>query len=124
MTKELLDKIDEHTAAGLLADESPANLKRWATESCYADYHERIRELLTGSEDDVRKLNDMFWTTIPFGTGGRRGIMGEMGPATINERTIAESAHGLATYMQQQKGTDTGVAVVAHDTRNLSLIHI
>ncbi len=120
MTKELLDKIDEHTAAGLLADESPANLKRWATESCYADYHERIRELLTGSEDDVRKLNDMFWTTIPFGTGGRRGIMGEMGPATINERTIAESAHGLATYMQQQKGTDTGVAVVAHDTRNRS----
>jgi phosphoglucomutase/phosphomannomutase len=112
--------IEKYAASGLLQDAAPANIQCWLSESCYAGYHARILELLNGSEDDVKALNEMFWTTIPFGTGGRRGAMGEMGPATINERTIAESAHGLAAYMQQQNGTNAGVAVVAHDTRNRS----
>jgi phosphoglucomutase/phosphomannomutase len=120
MKPELSALIDKYTAAGLLQDESQENLSRWLSESCYQNYHARIEQLLSGSEEQVSQLNDMFWTTIPFGTGGRRGIMGEMGPATINERTIAESAHGLVTYMKQQKARDTGTAVVAHDTRNRS----
>ncbi|MFK7819392.1 MAG: phospho-sugar mutase [Planctomycetaceae bacterium] len=120
MSPESTSLIEQYTASGLLQDESPDNIRRWLSESCYAGYQPRIMELLSGSEDDVRRLNDMFWTTIPFGTGGRRGAMGQMGPATINERTIAESAYGLASYMQQQTGNDGGVAVVAHDTRNRS----
>lgn len=105
---------------GLLTDETPRNVKQWLSDSCYSAYHERILELLGGDDDAVRKLNEMFWTTIPFGTGGRRGVMGEMGPATINARTIAESAYGLARYMQQQSGTTGGTAVIAHDTRHNS----
>lgn len=120
MNTDLFPVIDQLAASGALQDQSPENLKRWLSEPCYQSYHDRIRELLTGSADSVRELNEMFWTTIPFGTGGRRGVMGEMGPGTINERTIAESAHGLASYMKKHRGRETGVAVVAHDTRNRS----
>ncbi len=70
--------------------------------------------------DAFEKLGELFWRTIPFGTGGRRGMMGELGSATINERTIAESADGLAMYLQRQKAALGGRAVVAHDTRNRS----
>jgi phosphoglucomutase/phosphomannomutase len=46
--------------------------------------------------------------------------MGEMGPATINERTIAESAHGMAVYLRTAGCPTGGAAVIAHDTRNNS----
>jgi phosphoglucomutase/phosphomannomutase len=47
--------------------------------------------------------------------------MAEFGSATINERTIAESAHGMAVYLGQVKGTLEGSrAAVAYDTRNRS----
>jgi len=70
--------------------------------------------------DQWAELDAMFWTAIPFGTGGRRGPMGEMGPATINDRTIAESAHGMAVYLRSTGVTEGGSVVIAHDTRNNS----
>ncbi len=63
------------------------------------------------------RLDDLFWKVIEFGTGGRRGLMSEFGSATINDRTIAESAHGLAVYLKTIKGEPGGRAVVACDTR-------
>jgi hypothetical protein len=45
-----------------------------------------------------KELDDAFWTVIPFGTGGRRGRMYPFGSNAINERTIGESAQGLADY--------------------------
>jgi phosphoglucomutase/phosphomannomutase len=46
--------------------------------------------------------------------------MADLGSATINERTIAESAHGLAVYFKSQSGGRAGRAVVACDTRRRS----
>jgi phosphoglucomutase len=46
--------------------------------------------------------------------------MGEMGPATINDRTIAEPAHGMAVYLRSAGCPTGGAAVIAHDTRNNS----
>ena len=46
-------------------------------------------------------LDDVFWTVIPFGTGGRRGKMYPIGSNAINDRTIGESAQGLADYVQR-----------------------
>eukprot|EP00913_Durusdinium_trenchii_P022807 g21411.t1 len=47
--------------------------------------------------------------------------MADFGSATINDRTIAESAHGLAEYCKNQSGYDDGRAVVSCDTRNRSM---
>lgn len=63
------------------------------------------------------ELETAFWEVIPFGTGGRRGTMAAYGTATINRRTIAESAQGLAEYSRQFTGKELLRAVVACDTR-------
>ena len=118
MNVDLLQKVDQAAAAGKLTADSPANIRDWLSRDCMAVYHDRIVELI--SNDDWGSLDAMFWTSIPFGTGGRRGPMGDMGPATINDRTIAESAHGMAVYLQSTGITKGGKAVIACDSRNNS----
>lgn len=110
--------IDQAAAAGKLTADSPANLKSWLSRPALVKYRARIQELIQAQE--WARLDEMFWTAIPFGTGGRRGPMGEMGPATINDRTIAESAHGMAVYLRSAGCPTGGSVVIAHDTRNFS----
>jgi len=118
MISEFLTLIDHASANGKLTADSPANLKSWLTRDCLAQYRPRIEQLIRAGEWSM--LDAMFWTAIPFGTGGRRGPMGEMGPATINDRTIAESAHGMAVYLRSAGCPSGGAAAIAHDTRNNS----
>ncbi len=118
MTSDMLTLIDQAAKNGRLTGDSPANLRSWLTRESVAQYRPRIVQLITGCEWE--KLDAMFWTAIPFGTGGRRGPMGEMGPATINDRTIAESAHGMAVYLRSTGCATGGSGVIAHDTRNNS----
>ena len=106
MTTELFTLIDNAAAAGKLTADSPTNLKSWLTRESVAQYRPRLETLIRAGE--WTKLDEMFWTAIPFGTGGRRGPMGEMGPATINDRTIAESAHGMAVYLRSTGCTPGG----------------
>jgi len=105
-------------ADGKLVADSATNIENWLSRSCLESYHERIQQLIQAEDWDT--LNALFWTAIPFGTGGRRGPMGELGPATINDRTIAESAHGMAMYLRKSGFTEGGAAAVTHDTRNQS----
>ena len=83
----------------------------------------------------------MFWTVIPFGTGGRRGRMYPIGCNAINERTIGESAQGLAEYVKDARVQGSGFSedkplsseprtlnpepscAIAYDTRHNSLHH-
>lgn len=102
--------------SGRLLASSGENLERWISEPQYNSYVSEIIELLEAESFD--QLNDYFWEVINFGTGGRRGRMASIGSATINERTIAESAHGLATYYKKQHSNGNVLkAVVAHDPR-------
>ena len=114
---DTLAQIESAVESGTLSDGAGKNIERWLTEPQYAEYVPSIASLVdTGSWD---RLDRLFWEVIPFGTGGRRGLMADMGSATINARTIAESADGLAVYLQSL-GTTDGKAVIAHDTRNRS----
>jgi len=116
--QDALNRVDQAVAANRLSASGAANLKRWLTEPQYARY---LTPLLADvAAGKFAELDSMFWEVIPFGTGGRRGMMGPYGSATINERTIAESAHGLATYLHKATGKTGGTAVIAHDTRNRS----
>ncbi|MEZ6144287.1 MAG: phospho-sugar mutase [Planctomycetaceae bacterium] len=113
----VLDRIKVATEQGALSSGAQENLTRWLTEPQYSDYVSSIVKLIDA--DEWGTLDRLFWEVIPFGTGGRRGLMAEFGSATINRRTIAESAHGLAAYLKSQDITD-GNVVIAHDTRNRS----
>lgn len=107
--------VDAAVDAKQLTADAGTNLKRWLQEPQYAEYVPRLLELIQA--DEFGELDRLFWEVVRFGTGGRRGPMGSFGSATINERTIAESAHGLAMYLKQQTGESGGRAVVTCDTR-------
>ena len=58
---------------------------------------------------------------LEFGTGGRRGKMYPVGTNVLNDRTIAESARGLADYVTAKKGPRAPRScVIARDTRHHS----
>lgn len=94
------------------------NIRTWLTEPYLEEYAPQVADhLATGTWKD---LDDAFWTIIPFGTGGRRGKMYPIGCNAINDRTIGETAQGLADYVKQQvKDTPLGCAI-AYDTRQRS----
>ena len=111
--------VKNAAAAKLLTDGAAKNIKRWLSEPQYSEYVEPIRELIEAEQ--FGKLDALFWEVIAFGTGGRRGPMADFGSATINPRTIAESAHGLATYLKLAGINGSNQAVVTCDSRNRSM---
>ncbi len=91
----------------------------WLTEPRYAEYAPQVAEHL--AEGKWKQLDDVFWTVIPFGTGGRRGKMYPIGSNAINDRTIGESAQGLADYVQASTvGREPLACAIAYDTRHRS----
>lgn len=95
------------------------NIQKWLLDPTYATYRESILEHIAA--DKWQELDNAFWTIIPFGTGGRRGRMYPFGCNAINERTIGESAQGLADYINSiaQPGQALSCAI-AYDTRRRS----
>lgn len=94
------------------------NLNRWLTEPRYRDSVPEIQAHI--QRGDWKKLDDVFWTVIPFGTGGRRGRMYPIGSNAINDQTIGESAQGLADYVRSVKPSGPWTAAIAYDTRHRS----
>ncbi len=95
------------------------NLTRWLLEPRYADYLPTVLEHIAGER--WKELDDVFWTVIPFGTGGRRGRMYPIGSNAINDRTIGESAQGLADYVAEVLGGSGDLrCAIAYDTRHRS----
>ena len=115
----ILDQVDEAVAAENLSDSAAKNIRAWLTEPRYSEYAPQVQAHI--EEDKWQELDDAFWTIIPFGTGGRRGRMYPIGSNAINDRTIGESAQGLANYVKSQLGADGPLAcAIAYDTRHRS----
>ena len=76
-------------------------LKIWLTDEAFKDYVPQIRHLI--ETDKWEFLLDSFYQVIPFGTGGRRGLVG-IGPNRINPWTIQSSAQGHSQYLIKQFG--------------------
>lgn len=111
--------VDEARARGDLSAGAAVHIRSWLTEPRYAPYAGLVAEQIAAGR--WRELDDAFWTVIPFGTAGRRGRMYPIGTNAINERTIGESAQGLADYV---RATFPDVAspgcAIAYDTRHRS----
>ncbi len=100
----------EAAAAKKITAASAAMIRRWLTEPRYAEYAAEVASQIAAGK--WKELDDAFWTVIPFGTGGRRGKMYPVGSNAINDRTIGESAQGVADYVSDgwSKGADAAVA--------------
>ena len=116
--KTAIAQVDAAAAEGKLSPTAAKNVLAWLTEPYLAEYAvETAAQVAAGK---WKELDDAFWTIIPFGTGGRRGKMYPIGPNAINDRTIGESALGLAEYVKQQVRGKPLSCAIAYDTRHRS----
>jgi phosphomannomutase len=123
-----LSQLDAAAEAQQLSVGAQRNIRSWLTQPRYAKYAPRVADHLRRGL--WKELDDVFWTIIPFGTGGRRGRMYPIGSNAINERTIGESAQGLAQYVlnhrEQRHEPDAEsdqpdlACAIAYDTRHRS----
>ena len=118
--KDLLNKSKEGFAALDVAEKYQISalkwLEIWLTEAAFGDYVPQIRYLIENEQWEF--LLDSFYQVIPFGTGGRRGLVG-IGPNRINTWTIQASAQGHSQYLLKQYGEEArrrGV-VLCYDVR-------
>src|SRR5262245_9283139 len=115
-------QLDRAAAEKKLTAASVAMIRRWLTEPRYAEYAPEVASQITAGK--WKELDDVFWTVIPFGTGGRRGKMYPVGSNAINDRTIGESAQGVADYVKEQVGSGQSAGklgcAIAYDTRHNS----
>ena len=116
--KTYFEKIDRAVKDEHLTESAGANIKIWLTEKRYDKYVPAILEHI--ETEKWNELDNVFWTIIPFGTGGRRGMMYPFGCNAINERTIGESAQGLAAHVLATKPDGPWSAAIAYDTRHRS----
>jgi phosphoglucomutase/phosphomannomutase len=118
-TARRLDAIAAAHAAGSITDHSATTMRAWLTEPRYAEFAAELAALV--DQGRWKELDDVYWTVIPFGTGGRRGMMFPVGSNAINDRTIGESAQGLADYVRTvMKPGETPTCAIAYDTRHRS----
>lgn len=117
-TDTLVASINQAVASEKIRSQTGELIKRWVTEPRFEAFQAAVASDITA--ENWEHLESCFWEEIAFGTGGRRGPMAEFGSATINERTIAESAYGLAAYFLESTGQTEGRAAISHDSRNRS----
>jgi phosphoglucomutase/phosphomannomutase len=123
-----LKDLDAAASKKLLTPAAVENIREWLTKPYLADYAPQVAEHLAAGK--FAQLEDVFWTVVPFGTGGRRGRLYPIGCNAINNRTIGESAQGLADYVKEQIGknypkhkgdvTFKLSCAIAYDTRHRS----
>lgn len=115
----IMARVTQAVSNQQLSATAEENIRSWLSEERYAAYAPLVIEHVNNNQ--WQELDDAFWTVIPFGTGGRRGRMYSIGSNTINDRTMGESARGLADYMRQVTPDDQALAcAIAYDTRHQS----
>jgi phosphoglucomutase len=92
------------------------SIQNWVQDPSIDPIHqEEIKKLIL--EKKIQELQDRFYRTLEFGTGGMRGIQG-MGLNRINIYVVRRSAQGIANYILKfgAEGAKRGVAI-AYDCR-------
>ncbi len=141
---EQLDRlIAVAVAAGELRADAAANIARLLKTGSSALYPQVISELADAGE--WAELNDRFYKTLAFGTGGLRGrtigkivTAAERGTPTelgrpqhpcvgtnaMNYFNVARATQGLVSYVRKWRGKQNAARrpklVIAHDTRHFS----
>ncbi len=114
-----VDHLAKAEAAGEVSATAAASIRRWLTAPPFASYRDALVQEINAGH--WKALDEAFYTVLEFGTGGRRGKMYPVGTNVLNDRTIGESARGLADYIIGRKGADAPKScVIARDTRHNS----
>ena len=117
-TQTALAQLEAAAVENRLSAGAVENIRTWLSEPYLEEYAPQVAEHVVSGM--WKELDDAFWTIIPFGTGGRRGKMYPIGCNAINDRTIGETAQGLADYVRQQVKDKPLCCAIAYDTRHRS----
>jgi len=79
---------------------------------------EEIQQELMSIKDDEAQIKERFFSDLPFGTAGLRGIIGA-GTARMNRYTVGRATQALSEHINAQGGADKGM-VIAYDSRRYS----
>jgi phosphoglucomutase len=137
---DLASRLDHALESGLLLQSSRINIDLLLGGSATPVACEAVRELAEAGE--WQELNDRFFKTLAFGTGGLRGRtigrivtkaeQGKGGPndrpehpcagtAAMNFFNLSRAVRGLITYAKKHVGSDRRAKLVfAHDSRHFS----
>ena len=140
MSTEFKQAIESAVQEGKLSTDSAENVERLMRES------KQVPRMVASIQELVdtcqwEELNDRFFRTLAFGTGGLRGrtigkvvTKAEMGKPTalgrpefpavgtncMNEGNVAKATQGLVNYLQKSFPGQAPRVVFAHDTRFFS----
>jgi phosphomannomutase len=93
---------------------------RWLAEDpdprTRAELQELLDQATNGNADAMQTLQDCFAGPLEFGTAGLRGELGP-GPHRMNRVVVAQTAAGIAEYLQAHEG---GTVVIGYDARHNS----
>ena len=70
---------------------------QWTGPEYDMETRTKVNALLRGDE---KELEDAFYRTLEFGTGGLRGIMG-VGTNRMNKYTVGMATQGFANYIRK-----------------------
>lgn len=92
------------------------NAKLWLGETFDEETRKAVEMLIKSESPD---LDDSFYRSLEFGTGGMRGVMG-VGTNRLNKYTLGQATQGLANYLKQQFADQEIKVAIAYDVRNNS----
>ncbi len=87
--------------------------ERWLS----ADFTDDATKAELKELKDEKEIEDRFYKSLAFGTGGLRGVMGA-GTNRMNAYTVGKASQGLADFLV--KTVKEPSAVIAYDSRNRS----
>jgi phosphoglucomutase len=101
----------------MLDQASTQRIQTWLTGPYDTQTKQAIEALQAGGQE--AELQDAFYRTLEFGTGGLRGTMG-VGTNRMNIYTVGGATQGLANYMNKAFAGQPISVVIGHDSRNNS----
>ncbi|MBP9022965.1 MAG: phospho-sugar mutase [Spirochaetes bacterium] len=87
--------------------------EKWSNAPFDDETRDEIKKLMDSKNE--KELEDRFYRSLEFGTGGLRGIIGA-GTNRMNIHTVGAATQGLANYIISQGKASMGV-VVSYDSR-------
>ncbi|MBQ4299146.1 MAG: phospho-sugar mutase, partial [Bacteroidales bacterium] len=94
-----------------------ATAEQWLSGNFDEETKAEVRQLM---DSDRVALEDAFYKTLEFGTGGLRGIMGA-GTNRMNKYTVGMATQGLANYIKAHVDGPKSVCI-SYDARNNSAL--
>ena len=88
---------------------------KWLTDPTFDENTKKELEALKGNDAEIE---DRFYRSLEFGTGGLRGVVGA-GSNRMNYYTVGKATQGLANYIIKNGTQAKGVAI-AFDCRRMS----